>query len=68
MAGGDSVTKTITVPASASTLGIAFTSGDWDSEVTYQVEWTDLNGANGQTALSDGINPAVGFKALNICK
>jgi hypothetical protein len=65
---GSDVSKTITVPASASTVGIAFTSGDWDSEVTYQVEWTDLNGANGQTALSDGTSPAVGFKALNICK
>jgi hypothetical protein len=67
-ASGSDVSKTITVPASASTVGIAFTSGDWDSEVTYQVEWTDLNGANGQTALSDGTSPAVGFKALNICK
>ena len=65
---GADVSKTITVPASASTVGIAFTSGDWDSEVTYQVEWTDLNGANGQTALSDGTSPAVGFKALNICQ
>ena len=68
MAGGADVSKTITVPASASTVGIAFTSGSWDSEITYQVEWTDLNGANGQTALSDGTSPAVGFKALNICQ
>ena len=37
-------------------------------KITYQVEWTDLNGANGQTALSDGTSPAVGFKALNICQ
>lgn len=67
-ASGSDVSKTITVPASASSVGIAFTSGDWDSEVTFQVEWTDLNGTNGQTALSDGTSPAVGFKALNICQ
>jgi hypothetical protein len=64
---GTDGSTSFTVPSSASTLGIAFTSGDWDSEITYQVEWTDLNGANGQTALSDGTSPAVGFKALNIC-
>ena len=67
VSGADGSTS-FTVPASASTLGIAFTSGDWYSEITYQVEWTDLNGANGQTALSDGTSPAVGFKALNICQ
>lgn len=65
---GTDGSTSFTVPSSASTLGIAFTSGDWDSEVTYQVEWTDLNGGNGQTALSDGTSPAVGFKALNICQ
>src|SRR6056300_218576 len=63
---GTDGSTSFTVPSSASTLGIAFTSGDWDSEITYQVEWTDLNGANGQTALSDGTSPAVGFKAINI--
>jgi len=47
---GTDGSTSFTVPSSASTLGIAFTSGDWDSEITYQVEWTDLNGANGQTA------------------
>ena len=67
-ASGSDVSKTITVPASASSVGIAFTSGDWDSEVTYQVEWTNLSGGNSQTALSDGTSPAVGFKALNICQ
>ncbi|MEK9755867.1 MAG: hypothetical protein VW371_02450 [Bacteroidota bacterium] len=65
---GSEGSTTITVPSSASTVGIAFTSGDWDSEVTYQVVWTDLNGNNGQTALSDGTSPAVGFKSLNICQ
>ena len=65
---GTDSSLSITVPESAQTVGIAFTSGDWDSEITYQVEWTDLNGGNGQTALSDGTNPAVGFKSLNICR
>jgi hypothetical protein len=65
---GTDGSTSFTVPSSASTLGIAFTSGDWDSEITYQVEWTDLNGANGQTAISDGTSPSVGFKALNICQ
>ena len=67
-ASGSDVSKTITVPASASSVGIAFTSGDWDSEITYQIEWTDLNGANSQTAISDGTSPSVGFVALNICQ
>ena len=65
---GSEGSTTITVPSSASTVGIAFTSGDWDSEITYQVVWTDLNGNNSQTALSDGTSPAVGFKSLNICQ
>ena len=65
---GSDFSQKFTVPESAQTVGIAFTSGDWDSEITYQIEWTDLNGGNGQTALSDGTNPAVGFKSLNICQ
>ena len=64
VAGTDGTTS-FTVPASASTFGFEFTSGDWDSEITYQVNWTGLDGSGSQTALSDGTSPAVGFKAMN---
>ena len=67
VAGTDGTTS-FTVPASASTFGFEFTSGDWDSEITYQVNWTGLDGSGSQTALSDGTSPAVGFKAMNICQ
>ena len=65
---GEDGTTSFTVPASASTFGFEFTSGDWDSEITYQVNWTGLDGSGSQTALSDGTSPAVGFKAMNICR
>ena len=65
---GYDYSEKFTVPESAQTVGIAFTSGTYDDEITYSIEWTDLNGGNGQTALSDGTTPAVGFKALNICQ
>ena len=65
---GTDGTTSFTVPAGTSTFGFAFTSGDWDSEITYQVNWTDLDGSGSQTALSDGTSPAVGFKAMNICR
>ena len=48
-------------------LGLSFSGGAWDSEVTYQLEYEDPNG-NAQTALSDGTSPADGPKDLNICK
>ena len=65
---GTDGTTSFTVPAGTSTFGFAFTSGDWDSEITYQVNWTGLDGSGSQTALSDGTSPAVGFKAMNICQ
>jgi len=65
---GYDYSEKFTVPESAQTVGIAFTSGTYDDEITYQIEWTDLNGGNGQTALTDGVEPAVGFKSLNICQ
>ena len=65
---GDSGEVSFTVPAGTSTFGLAFTSGDWDSEITYQVNWTALDGTGSQTAMTDGTNPAVGFKQMNICQ
>jgi len=65
---GYDYSEKFTVPESAQTVGIAFTSGTYDDEITYSIEWTDLNGGNGQTALTDGVEPAVGFKSLNICQ
>ena len=49
------------------TLNISFQGGDWDSEVTYQLEFVDSNGDNAQTALSDGTSPAETSKDLNVC-
>ena len=65
---GTDGTTSFTVPAGASTFGFEFTSGDWDSEITYQVNWVGLDGSGSQTALSDGASPAVGFKSMNICQ
>ncbi|MFL2633595.1 MAG: hypothetical protein ACJ0OM_01240 [Candidatus Marisimplicoccus sp.] len=65
---GYDYSEKFTVPESAQTVGIAFTSGTYDDEITYSIEWTDLNGGNGQTAITDGVEPAVGFKSLNICQ
>lgn len=52
----------------ANTMSFSFTSGDWDSEVTYSIVYADLNGNNSQTAISDGPSPAMGEKTLSICQ
>ena len=65
---GTDGSTSFTVPAGTSTFGFEFTSGDWDSEITYQVNWVGLDGSGSQTALSDGTSPAVGFKSMNICQ
>lgn len=52
----------IPVPASASSLSFAFTGGDWDSEITYQV-----TSEHGNTIISDGPSPDDGPITLNLC-
>lgn len=52
----------------ASNMSFSFTSGDWDSEVTYSIEYSSFDNTNGQTAISDGPTPSVGEKILSICQ
>lgn len=52
----------------ASSMSFAFVSGDWDSEVTYSIVYSELDGTNSQTAISDGPTPAVGEKTLSVCQ
>ena len=66
IADGTSGSTTFTLDGTQ-TLNISFQGGDWDSEVTYQLEFVDSNGDNAQTALSDGTSPAETSKDLNVC-
>ncbi len=59
---GDANTETFDVPAGASTLSIIYNSGDWDSEVTFQV-----TAPNGNTIIDVGPSPAVGAELIDYC-
>ncbi|MEX0291028.1 MAG: hypothetical protein AB3N14_18135 [Flavobacteriaceae bacterium] len=59
---GSSGSATITIPDTATTAVFEFVSGDWDSEITYQ-----LVAPNGKEAIADGPSPFVGELTLNIC-
>ncbi len=52
---GASNSESITIPATATTWSWEYVSGDWDSEVTYQ-----LYAPNGKLAYADGPNPVIG--------
>lgn len=60
---GASATATVAVP-NGSVVDITFTSGDWDSEVTFQVY-----DADGNLVYSDGPSPTVGvgYSGTNSC-
>jgi hypothetical protein len=60
---GSSGTETFTVPDGTTEFTIEFVSGDFDSEVTYEI-----TAPTGETAIADGPTPAVGTITLNICK
>ncbi len=62
LASGAAGTETFTVPEGTAEFTLAFSSGDWDSEVTYEIE-----APTGELALSDGPSPTVGIQTLNIC-
>ena len=62
IADGSSDTATITIPAGATTAVWEFVSGDWDSEITFQI-----TGPNGDAAYSDGPSPAIGELILSLC-
>lgn len=59
---GASGSHTVTVPAGSQTLAFFFNSGDWDSEVTFQI-----SGPNGAVVASDGPSPAIGEIPLDAC-
>lgn len=60
---GASGSATITVPAGSQTLSFEFNSGDWDSEVTFEIL-----GPNGALIGAGGPSPAVGEIILDACK
>ncbi len=60
--GGSSGSATVNIPAGTSTLSFAFTSGDWDSEISYQI----LDPA-GNVMASAVPTPAVGGITLAVC-
>lgn len=59
---GSSSTETFTVPEGASEIGIVYQSGDFDSEVTFQV-----TSANGNVVLDLGPSPVAGMQLLDYC-
>ncbi len=60
--GGSTATVTITVPTGSTTLRFLFNSGDWDSEVTFQII-----SPNGNEIGSYGINPPIGELIVDAC-
>ena len=59
---GAAGTETFTVPEGTTEFTLAFSSGDWDGEITYEII-----APTEELALSDGPTPAVGIQTLNIC-
>lgn len=65
---GATATHVVTIPAGASTMSFAYTNGDWDSEASYVITYTKLDGTSEQTALTDGPSSAGGAKVLSVCQ
>ena len=65
---GATATHVVTIPAGASTMSLAYTNGDWDSEASYVITYTKLDGTSEQTALTDGPSSAGGTKVLSVCQ
>jgi hypothetical protein len=59
---GSSGVTTFTVPPSAVSIAFAFVSGDWDSEVIY-----DIKSPKGNVIAKGGPSPKVGAISLNLC-
>jgi hypothetical protein len=49
-------------------MSFAYTNGAWDSEASYTITYTKLDGTSEQTALSDGPSSAGGTKVLSVCQ
>jgi len=65
---GATATHVVTIPAGASTMSFAYTNGSWDSEASYVITYTKLDGTSEQTALTDGPSSAGGTKVLSVCQ
>lgn len=59
---GGANTETFDVPAGAEVLSIIYNSGDWDSEVTFQI-----TAPNGNTIVDTGPSPAAGIELIDYC-
>ena len=65
---GAAKTGTIEVPASASTLAVQFTSGDWDSEVGVSITYANPSGES-QLSMNYGFGViAPGNQVMSICE
>ena len=58
---GASANESFVVPAGASSLDVHYVSGDWDSEVTFQIT------RNGESIFSDGPSPSNDTMIFSIC-
>jgi hypothetical protein len=57
----------LVIPAGASSMKFEWNSGDWPSECSYSITYTNADGSNEQVALSESsVSP--GVKVLSICQ
>jgi len=59
---GSDATEIVNVPDGTAVISIIYNSGDWDSEVTFQI-----TSANGNEVVNEGPNPTVGVELLDYC-
>lgn len=59
---GGAASATFDVPAGAESLSIVYNSGDWDSEVTFQI-----TAPNGNVLVDTGPSPSVGTELIDYC-
>lgn len=59
---GSELIETLEVPAGASSISIIFNSGDWDSEITFQI-----TSSTGTTILDLGPEPTPGVELIDYC-
>ena len=58
---------TLTIPAGASTMVFEWENDDYNSECSFSINFTNLDGTNEQTALLQSVVSA-GAKTLSICE
>lgn len=57
----------ITIPANAQSMLFEFERGRFPSECSFTINYTALDGSNGQTSYSES-NPSAGEKVLSVCE